>query len=379
MSLSETLASELSAWAERGLLRDPSEAGVRRRWAERGRVVDLCSNDYLGLSRADVSRETLEDLLASPVGAGASRLIQGTADSHELLERELANWVRLPAALLFSSGYAANVGALSALLGPDDLVVSDALNHASLIDGCRLSRARVVVVPHGDVAAVDRALSAPGRRKLVAVESYYSMDGDHADLRALRSLCDQHGAWLLVDEAHALGVYGERGAGRCVDSGVTPDVLVGTLGKAVGVSGAFVAGSPELRTWLWNRARSFVFSTATSPLISALCRVQRRRAEEPERRARLHALAERLRRDWASLPLVPRSTGPILPLMVGEERRAVALAERIRERGVLVQAVRAPTVAWGAARLRLTVTAALTDDDATLASQVVLEACRALP
>ncbi|MGH7439646.1 MAG: aminotransferase class I/II-fold pyridoxal phosphate-dependent enzyme, partial [Polyangiaceae bacterium] len=222
----------------------------------------FCSNDYLGLA----SR------LAAPAtsGSGASRLVSGERAEHGALEEAVAGLVGLPSSLVFSSGYAANVGLLSSLPRPGDLVVSDALNHASIIDGIRLSKCRVAVVPHLDVGAVEAALGDRGAgRAFVVTESYFSMDADSPDLRALRAVCDRHGAALLVDEAHAIGVLGPGGAGLCAEQGVVPDALVGTFGKAFGAAGAFVAGCEPLTQWLWNTARSFVFSTGMSPVVAA--------------------------------------------------------------------------------------------------------------
>lgn len=343
-----------------GLLRTPDDGLERQGLAERfgGAFLDLSSNDYLGLGADHVSRETV---LSSP-GAGASRLIHGSRQEHLALEAELADWVGQESALLFSTGYAANVGSLAALCGPGDHVFSDALNHASLIDGCRLSRANVHVFPHLDSEALERALrEAPaGGARWVVVESYYSMDGDGPDLRRLRALCDEHDASLYVDEAHALGVFGPAGSGLCRAAGVQPDVLLGALGKAVGSHGAFIAGSPALRSWLWNRARSFVFSTAPSPLAAraSLEQVRRARSAHPER-ARLVELCQHLRAELSArgVPATPGSFGPILAVLVGEAERALEVASALRAQGLLVQAIRPPTVPAGSARLRVTVTA----------------------
>lgn len=337
--------------------------GLRRRTPEppEADALSFCSNDYLGFA----SRP------APPVasGSGASRLIAGERDEHRRLERALAAWLGTEDALAFSSGYAANVGTLSALAGPDDLVVSDALNHASLIDGARLSRARVAIVPHGDTAAVARALEQRSEaRAWVVVESYYSMDADGPDLPALREVCDVHGAALLVDEAHALGVLGPGGRGRCAEAGVVPDILVGTLGKAFGAQGAFVAGRGVLRDWLWNRARSFVFSTGLAPSSAAAAmRSLGAILEHPELQRHVADSAARLREGLIGAGAVtePSSTdaphllgfGHVVPVVLGAPERALAWAERLRRRGIHVQAIRPPTVPAGTARLRLTVTA----------------------
>jgi 8-amino-7-oxononanoate synthase len=242
------------------------------------------------------------------------------------------------------------------------VLISDALNHASLIDGCRMSRARVEVVAHLRVEEVERCLSAsdPGTLKCVLTESYFSMDGDGPDLLGLRAACDRHGAALIVDEAHALGVFGPSGSGRCREAGVVPDAVVGTLGKAVGTHGAFVAGSARLRELLWNCARSFVFSTAPSPHLCSITRfhVERARAAD-DLRARLHELTALLRSalEQRQVPVVKESVGPIVPVVVGDERRVVGLVERLADEGVITQAIRPPTVPAGTSRLRLTVKA----------------------
>lgn len=374
--LDDLARAELDALSARGLLRTPDD-GAGRRTAESAAAslgvdfLDAASNDYLGLAR-DVSRETPvqapwpASTQAPWPGAGASRLIHGTQPAHLDLERALADWVGLPEALLFSSGYAANVGLLEAVGIEGSVIVSDALNHASIVDGCRLARARVEIVPHLDLAATERALAgaSSARARFVVVESCFSMDGDGPDLRALRALCDRHGAALLVDEAHALGVLGPSGAGRCVAAGVRPDALVGTLGKAVGVHGAFVAGSTHLRSLLWNRARSFVFSTAPSPRLAELAafHVQRSRNDDPGRE-RLHRLGRELREALASrkVAVMTESDAPILPVLIGSNERAVAVAAALQRAGILVQAIRYPTVPEGTARLRLTVSACWPD------------------
>jgi 8-amino-7-oxononanoate synthase len=261
---------------------------------------------------------------------------------------------------VFSSGYAANVGTVSALVGAGDLVVSDALNHASIIDGCRLSLARVVVVPHLAVDEVDRTLrTSPCRRALVVTESWFSMDADTPDLAALRAVCDTHGAMLMVDEAHAIGVFGPDGRGLCAAADVAPDVFVGTFGKAFGGAGAFVAGSDALLDWLWNRARSFVFSTGLPPVVADTLRdrVDDLRGALSERQ-RLARLSERVR---AAVPThrPTRGHGPIVPIVCGSNEEALAAQAFLSERGFGVAAIRPPTVPVGEARLRLTLRADL--------------------
>ncbi len=363
---------ELAELERRELLREPDDGALReaaRLNAEKlgARFIDVSSNDYLGLAATFVSRETLSAWEALPAGSGASRLIHGSRDAHVALERELADWVGQPTALLFSSGYAANVGLISALGSSGTLIVSDSLNHGSLIDGCRLSRARVRVVPHLDLAACERELERGGAcHKWVVTESYFSMDGDGPNMPALRALCDRYEAGLVVDEAHALGIFGPEGGGRCRADGVQADIVVGTLGKAVGLHGAFVAGSELLRRYLWNRARSFVFSTAPSPVMAALALLhvkQVRAASEP--RARVHQRASELRAAVVrqGLPVQTGSFGPIVPLVLGDNARVQSAAADLAARGILAQGIRPPTVPEGSARLRLTVTARMEAED----------------
>jgi 8-amino-7-oxononanoate synthase len=344
------LGDALAALSARGLLR---ARGVSRDPAS----LVLCSNDYLGYATEESAPRS---------GAGASRLVSGDHAEHVALERDLATWLRTEDALVFTSGYAANVGLVSALGQPGDVIISDERNHASIIDGCRLSRARVVVVPHCDVDATRRALvdarSAPHR--YVITEGLFSMDGDTPDLAALRAACDAENAALLVDEAHAIGVLGPEGRGACAAAGVVPDAIVGTFGKALGGQGAFVAGPRVLADWLWNRARSFVFSTGLSPKVAAHVRgsVARARADEAGR-ARVAAISARLRGALRELGYdVPtNSHGPIVPVIVGAESAAVALSAGLLARGIHVGAIRPPTVAPGTSRLRVTVHAGLSE------------------
>jgi 8-amino-7-oxononanoate synthase len=356
------LEAELARLEEEGLLRVPA-VEVEAVGAAGSELLVLCSNDYLGYASDPLGA------LDVPGGAGASRLVSGDHEAHRLAERELAGWVGMEAALLFTSGYAANVGVVSALARPGDRVVSDALNHASLIDGCRLSGASVSVAAHCDAGEVERALAADGgasRRRWVVTESYFSMDGDVPDLGRLRSICDAYDAALIVDEAHALGVFGPRGAGLCAEAQVRADVVIATLGKALGVQGAFVAGSRVLRTYLWNRARSFVFSTGVSPFVAVAVADRARRAAADEvGRRKLHWASDHLRQGLADLfpGQVRGSRGPVVPLLVGASGAAVDLSKRLRDRGVLVQAIRPPTVPPGTARLRITASARLDERD----------------
>jgi len=375
------LSATLDHLGQSGLLREPDDGRERQtveaRAAELGlSLLDATSNDYLGLAQRCVSRET-----SGRAGAGASRLIHGTVVEHVRLETELARWVGAESALLFASTYAANLGLISALGVEGTVIISDAANHASLIDGARLSKAEVVVVPHLEIEAVKAALRRASAAKAcwVVTESYFSMDGDGPDLLELRRLCDEQDACLIVDEAHALGVFGAHGSGRCSELGIRPDILVGALGKAVGTHGGFVAGSSLLRRYLWNRARSFVFSTALSPAhaelsLSQVCATQ----EADDARARLRANAQGLRAALtkAGLTLVHGSFGPIVSVILGENERATVAAARLKSVGILAHAVRPPTVPVGSARLRLTVKGSMSGDEIARLAHATEAACR---
>lgn len=358
------LDAALADLGQRDLLRERPAA------SETDDPSSFCSNDYLGLASRPAP--------ARPTGAGASRLISGERPEHIQVERAAADLVGLPGALAFTSGYAANVGTLAALAKAGDLIVSDAFNHASLIDGARLSRARVEVVPHLDVEAVRRALDLPrSGRAFVVTESYFSMDADAPDLMSLRRQCDAQDAALIVDEAHALGVLGPGGRGLCIEQNVRPDVLIGTFGKAFGAGGAFVAGCASLVSWLWNRARTFVFSTGLSPAVAfAAAEGIRIATEQPELRKRTLNAAARMRLRLSELGIELEGFGHIIPWIIGDARRAVRIASLIRAQGIDVRAVRPPSVPEGTARLRLTVTALHDDkhiDEAVEAIKRVLQ------
>ncbi|AFE08208.1 8-amino-7-oxononanoate synthase [Corallococcus coralloides DSM 2259] len=340
------------------------------------RLVNFSSNDYLGLAASPAVRAAAASALERyGVGTGASRLVVGDMVPHQRLEARLARFERAEAVRLFNSGYAANTGILPALVGPGDAVFSDALNHASLVDGCRLSRARVVVYPHADVAALSRALAeTPARRKLVVTDSVFSMDGDVAPLRELLAACEVHGAALMVDEAHATGVLGARGAGLCEALGVEGrvDLRMGTLSKALGGLGAYVATSRAVADLLVSRARPFVYSTA---LPAALCAGAECAVDlvehDPAPRERLwghiHRFTEGLRA--LGLPAEPRSA--IFPVILGEPSRALDAAKRLREAGLLVKAIRPPTVPEGTSRLRFCLSAAHTTGHIDLALEAL--------
>jgi 8-amino-7-oxononanoate synthase len=360
------LRDEIEALRDADLLRaqgDPLPAGA----------VTFCSNDYLGLAATPFVPK------GAPGGAGASRLVLGDRAEHRAAEVAFADFTRRPAALLFPSGYAANVGLLSALAGRGDVVVSDALNHASIVDGARLSRATVKIVPHLDVGAVEAALRERGahRRAFIVTESYFSMDADSPDLAALTALAARYDAALLVDEAHALGVLGEDGRGLASAPGVHADAITGTLGKAFGAAGAFVAGSQDLYTWLWNRARSFVFTTGSSPALAAHALDNLRRVQSaPHLRANVLERATQLREGLRSVGVTPLGYGPVVPWVLGRPEVALQAAAALREEGVLVQAIRPPTVPPGTARIRFTVTARHSEDDV---ARLVAAVSRVLP
>src|SRR5688500_4342665 len=374
-TLDAELAEELAAIDEAGLRRrlTPLRRGPSATLVEPdGRVlVDFASNDYLGLAADPRPAAAAAELLRREgVGAGAARLITGDHPAHEALERALAALKGTERALLFPSGYAANVGALPALAGAGDAIYSDALNHASLIDGCRLSRATTRVFPHGDVDALAAMLAADDgrfRRRWIVVEGVFSLDGDLAPLDAIAALARAHGAYTYVDDAHATGVVGPEGRGSAAHWGVAVDVTVGTLGKALGTAGAFVAGSAALCELLVHRARSFVFTTGTPPALAAATRaaVEVARAE-PWRRERVRALARRLRAALADAGIAPANDAPgaghIVPVLVGDAAGTVAAGAALRARGFAVGAVRPPTVPAGTSRLRLGVTAAHSDE-----------------
>ena len=390
--LGAELAAELAGLESAGLrraLRPLARGDATHRAAPDGtRLLDFASNDYLGLAADPRPAAAAASLLAREgLGAGSARLIGGDHPEHHALERELAAVKGAECALLFSSGYAANVGALPALAGAGDVIFSDALNHASIVDACRLARAggaAVRVLPHADVAALDAALGADAgrfRRRWVVVEGVYSMDGDLHPLGDTVRVARRHGAFVYVDDAHGTGVVGPDGRGSAAHWGVEAgvDVTVGTLGKAFGVAGAFVAGRAVLREWLLNRARAFVFTTASPPALAAGARTALAiAAAEPWRRERVRAVARRLRAGLARAGLVARGAedGHVVPVHVGDAGRAARAGDALRARGLLVGAIRPPTVPPGAARLRLSASAAHTDADVDFAVEAVVAVLR---
>ncbi|HEV3006561.1 MAG TPA: 8-amino-7-oxononanoate synthase [Pirellulales bacterium] len=322
--------------------------------------VNFGSNDYLGLA-ADrrLTQAVVDAAQHEGWGSGASPLVVGHGESHRRLEQRLAQFEGTEAALGFSSGFAANVGAVSSLVGAGDAVYSDSLNHASLVDGCRWSRAAVHVYRHADAGHLQHLLgeSRAFRRRLIVTDSVFSMDGDLAPLAELAELADRFHCMLMVDEAHATGVFGEHGRGLAESMGVEDrvDVRVGTLSKALGCAGGFVCGSRELVDWLINQARPYVFSTAPPPAAcaAALAAIDIVR-DEPERRAALLAGAAEARTRLAAQGWsIGTTASQIVPLLVGEPARAVALSAELARRGYWVPAIRPPSVPAGQARLRI--------------------------
>ncbi|MBX3665104.1 MAG: 8-amino-7-oxononanoate synthase [Burkholderiales bacterium] len=373
------LAAELADRDARGLRRrrrllaSPQRAHV----AVDGRdYLAFCSNDYLGLAadpRLIAAARAGADLYG--VGAGASHLVLGHGTAHHRLEEALAGFVGLPRALLFSTGYMANMGVISALAGRGDALFADRLNHASLNDAALLSRAAFRRYPHNDLAALERLLAAtPARRRLVIVDAVFSMDGDIAAVPALLDLCARHDAYLLIDDAHGFGVLGAQGRGTPAHFGLVSERLIymATLGKAAGVSGAFVAGSETLIESLLQNARTYIYTTATPPLLAhALLTSLQIIQQEEWRRERLRELIRRLKEGLQDAPwrLLPSDT-PIQPLLVGGNAEALSLSARLAAQGLLVPAIRPPTVPQGTARLRISLSAdhAMEDVDRLVAA-----------
>jgi 8-amino-7-oxononanoate synthase len=375
-------------------LADRARAGLmRRRFAREGaqgprikvegrEYVAFCSNDYLGLaSHPRIVEAAVDAALRHGVGQGASHLLSGHSAVHERLESALAEFVQMPRALLFSSGYQANIGAITALAGTEDAVFSDELNHASLIDGVRLSRARVVRYPHADVEFLARSLSdSTARVKLVVTDGVFSMDGDLAPVRALLELCERYDALLVLDDAHGFGVLGPEGRGTLAQLALRSPriVYVGTLGKAAGVAGAFVAGAADVIETVLQRARTYIYTTASPVMLAAAVEasLQLIRTEE-WRRERLRNLVASLRETLreSEAALAPSDT-PIQPLVLGTNARALGASAALRERGILVPAIRPPTVPEGTARLRISLSAAHSEEDAARLGVALREVCR---
>ncbi len=325
-------------------------------------LLCLCSNNYLGLAadpRLTEAAKAAVDRFGA--GSGASRFVCGDLAVHEELEEALARFEGRESCVLFGSGYQANVGTLQALAGPGDAVIADRLDHASIIDGCRLSRARLFVYPHRDCERLERILARTGqyRTRVVVTDSIFSMDGDRAPLREIAALCSRHGALLMVDEAHATGLFGENGRGLCEETGVEDDVAVrlGTLSKALGSGGGFITGEKKLLDRIRNTARSFIYTTAPVPAScgAALEAVRILGAEGPALRKEFWGKIAGFRRllETAGIPL-PGVESQILPLRCGTDEQATALARGLEAEGLWAPAILPPTVPAGTSRLRLT-------------------------
>lgn len=354
---------EIEAASLRRSLRTVSSAQGAEIVCEGRKVVNFSSNDYLGLAAHPRLREAAREALErAGAGVGASRLICGSHEEHERLEQALARFKRTAAALSFSSGYAAALGAIPALVGEGDVVILDKLCHACLVDGARLSGAILRVFPHNHLEKLESHLrwareKHPEARILILAESVYSMDGDLAPLAEMVALKNRHGAWLLLDEAHGVGVLGSHGRGLADALNLTPEIEIhmGTLGKALGSGGAYLCGSATLRDYLVNRARSFIFSTAPPPSCAAASRAAVELLETPEGEALRQRLWQNIGQLASALGQPARSS--IFPIVIGDERPALEASRKLWEEGMLVPAIRYPTVARGAARLRVSLSA----------------------
>ena len=368
MNLDSLLHRELAKLEEACLRRT-----LRATDAMSAGMLNFAANDYLGLSRHPALIEAARQATARHgAGAGASRLVTGTDDAVLALEEQLAAWKEKKAALVFSSGYATALGTIPALVGKNDTVILDKLAHASLIDAARLSGATVRTFPHNDLGRLEALLekiTSSKTRVMVVTESIFSMDGDAAPLRELVELKDRFGAWLLVDEAHATGLYGATGAGLVAEAGLSTrvEIVMGTLSKALGSAGGFIAGSRPLIDWLVNRARSFIYSTALPPGAIAASRAAVELCRAPEGTSLRGRLWGNVARFHAGLPARWKSgtlsPSAIQPLICGEASAALQLATHLRDQGFLIPAIRYPTVPCHAARLRVTLSAAHADKD----------------
>jgi len=344
--------------------------------------LSFCSNDYLGLANHPQLIEALQQGTEEfGVGAGAAHLVNGHFASHEQLETELADFVGKPAALLYSTGYMANLGVVQALTGRGDTVFADKLNHASLNDAMLLSRAEVKRYRHNDMAQLASLLEKTiSGRKLICTDAVFSMDGDYAPLPELLALCEAHDAWLLVDDAHGFGVLGCQGRGSLSHFALaSPRIIyMATLGKAAGVFGAFVAAESVVIKYLFNQSRSYIYTTATPPALSVALLASLKLIREGDvRRAHLHSLIMQLKQGLAGLPWsLMESDTAIQPLVVGDNQAALDLSVALRERGLWVAAIRPPTVPEGTARLRITLSAAHTSAEVAQLVEVLRELAR---
>jgi glycine C-acetyltransferase len=380
------LQTELANLRDKGLYRS-----LRRVAGDQGstlfidgrEVINFSSNNYLGFANHPALRTAAKNAIDRyGCGSGASRLISGNMTLHEELEDKIAELKGTEAALVFNSGFQANTGVIPVLVGEGDVILSDALNHASIIDGCRLSRSKVVVYGHRNMDQLELALKQRpiGGRKLIVTESLFSMDGDEAPLADIVSLAEKYGAIVMVDEAHATGVYEPNGAGLVARLGLGDRVPIqmGTLGKALGGFGAYVAGTRSLCELLINRCRSFIFTTSLPPAvmamgIAAIDLVKK----EPERRQKLRDSCEQLRAGLNALGFtLGNSQSQILPLMVGDATRCMQLSESLLENGVFAQGIRPPTVPAGTSRLRITLMATHTREQIEQALKIFAEVAR---
>jgi len=386
----EIIQQELEQIRERGLYRKTRLIrGPQSAWVETGgkRVLLLCSNNYLGLADHPALIEAAVNAATRfGVSSGASRLVSGTMELHERLEAALADFKQTPAALVFNSGYAANTGIIPALAGRGDVIFSDRLNHASIVDGILLSKARLVRYPHNDTGALARLLEKHRGtgRALIVTDGVFSMDGDIAPLREIVRLKTDHKALLMVDDAHGSGVLGAQGRGVAEMLGVADgvDIQMGTFGKALGSYGAYAAVSPELRELLLNRARSFIFSTSLPPavLAASLAAVELvRSAEGASLRDRLRRNSDQFRESMRSAGFtLPAGNTQIVPLMTREAETTMRFSELLLDEGLYVQGIRPPTVPAGSCRLRFTIMATHASDDLAWAAERIVAVGRRL-
>jgi len=372
-----TIESQLADIRSRALLRQLRHIDTPqqpRTTSDARPLINFSSNDYLGLASDPILREAAKSSIDQwGVGAGASRLVCGGLPPHAQLERDLAAFKRTDAALAFSSGYAAALGTLGALAGPEDVIILDKLSHASLIDGARLSRANIRVFPHNHLGKLESHLrwareTVPDGRIVVVTESVFSMDGDRAPVEEIVAIKNRYGALLLLDEAHATGVIGEHGRGLADKSGVASmvDLQMGTLGKALGSAGGYLCARRPIIDLLINRARSFIYSTAPLPAAASAASAALAFLQTPAGRERQETLWQRIGDFIREAPdrLLPEGSvrSAIIPIIIGDEDKATAAAQWLREKGFLVPAIRYPTVGRGSARLRITLSAAHTQD-----------------
>ena len=380
------LQTELENLRDKGLYRS-----LRRVAGDQGstlfidgrEVINFSSNNYLGFANHPALRTAAKNAIDRyGCGSGASRLISGNMTLHEELEDKISELKGTEAALVFNSGFQANTGVIPVLVGEGDVILSDALNHASIIDGCRLSRSKVVVYGHCNMDQLELALKqAPiGGRKLIVTESLFSMDGDEVPLADIVGLAEKYGAIVMVDEAHATGVYEPNGAGLVAKLGLGERILIqmGTLGKALGGFGAYIAGTKALRELLINRCRSFIFTTSLPPAVMAMgIAALDLLKKEPERRQKLRDSCEQLRAGLNALGFtLGNSQSQILPLMVGDATRCMLLSESLLENGVFAQGIRPPTVPAGTSRLRITLMATHAQEQIEQALKIFAEVAR---